>query len=77
MSDEVTADVVHRLRYWETREYAQTDQAMRDGADEIERHRRALGVLAVQILQQDWDAVTSWAKSVSVVFPNGEPEVRS
>lgn len=42
---------------------------------ERDRMRKALGALALQILQEEHSSALEWARSVRVTFPNGEPEV--
>jgi hypothetical protein len=52
------------------------DQKLRELREERDRLRKALGAVAVDALQRNWEDVEEWAKSVRIEFPNGEPEVR-
>jgi hypothetical protein len=46
-----------------------------EAADEIERMRKQLGVLAVLILQNERTETTEWARGVKITFPDGSPQV--
>lgn len=44
-------------------------------AAENARLRKALGAIAVDALQKNWDGVLEWARGAHIELPNGEPEV--
>lgn len=52
------------------------EKQIRELREERDRLRKALGAVAVDALQRNWEDVEAWARGVRVEFPNGEPEVR-
>lgn len=42
---------------------------------ERDRLRKALGAVAVDALQNNWEDVLEWARGVRIEFTSGEPEV--